>query len=355
MAVASVSAAPNHKIWFFSPTIDILCLGGLSILFLLPFMLEGMYAQPALWVSHAILIGSILVNWPHYTATYYRVYRHWDEVQKYAFEAIWVPVVLIALGFASLYSTSTLAPWYCLGYLFFSGYHYSGQTYGISMIFSGKSGFQLNTWQRWCVLIPVFSAYAYPMVRSNVVGEAQKPFWDIFIPVLGFPAFLAEWTLVIFYTGLALYLGLNIYLAKTRKRTLPTIVHILVAAHIIWHSLGSMYVNFGAFTAFFHCLQYLIITSYFHFKEVSRSQTPQPIRDSIGYLRTRIFGRYYLTLILVGILMFMLVPRMIEGAGLASYTLSMAIVISFINMHHFILDGAIWKLRKPEVGQPLMS
>ena len=42
-----------------------------------------------------------------------------------------------------------------------------------------------------------------------------------------------------------------------------------------------------------------------------------------------------------------------EGAGAA--LMAAAVGLSFLNLHHFLMDGRVWKLRKPEVGKVMMQ
>ena len=363
MAVANPDALkPTGKIWFFNPLVDFLCLGGITYFFIWLFDMSNALPihPPALikntaWIPVTTFVGSILVNYPHYAATYYRVYRKSSEVKKYAFEAIWAPLFLIVLGAVALFSPAGFAPWYALAYVITSGYHYSGQTYGISLICTGKSGLRLNAWQKWCIIVPVYACYLYPTIRGNTPDGEQVLFYGIQIPSLNIHPMLAPLMLNIFYAGVAMYVAMNLYFWLVQKKRLPGIVHVVVGAQVIWYSVGSMVPGFFNFVPFFHCLQYLVITSYFDFKEVITGKPEQSLPTPDSYLRSWHFGRYYIIQIVVGSLLFLLMPLLIEGTGLATHALASAVVVSFLNIHHFVLDGAIWKLRKPDVGQTLFS
>jgi len=362
MAVLNPAPKSASGLWFFSPTVDLLCLGGITFFFIFLFDTHGALPvglphlfQGIGWVPIATFVGSVLVNYPHYAATYYRVYRRGGEVKKYAFESVWSPLLLAVVGVAALFSPAGFAPWYCMGYILTSGYHYSGQTYGISLIYAGKSGIRFNTWQKWCILLPVYCVYLYPTINGNTPDAKTITFFGVQLPALNIPPVFSVLLLDLFYAGLGLYVILNFYLWFAQKKRLPGIVHVVVFAQIIWYSVGSMVPGFFSFVPFFHCLQYLVITAYFDFKEVLAGHPERIPATSAHYLRSFWFGRYYLWQVIVGSILFLLLPLLISGFGLASLPLAAAVVVSFLNMHHFVLDGAIWKLRKPEVGQPLFT
>ena len=46
-------------------------------------------------------------------------------------------------------------PLYFKLYLLISGYHYSGQTYGIALIFAGKAKLGLNRTDKWLLMAPI--------------------------------------------------------------------------------------------------------------------------------------------------------------------------------------------------------
>jgi tetratricopeptide (TPR) repeat protein len=86
-----------------------------------------------------------------------------------------------------------------------------------------------------------------------------------------------------------------------------------------------------------HCLQYLWVTSYY-------------ARQSDGWNGR---GRYYLKTLASGAAIWTL-PAVFfapDFIGKMTYEGGLALVIAAaVNLHHFILDGAIWKLRSTRIG-----
>ena len=95
--------------------------------------------------------------------------------------------------------------------------------------------------------------------------------------------------------------------------------------------------------AVMHCTQYLWITNYYARREK---------RVEAGAWQ---WQRYFMILILGGLVLFVPGPWLASYALGRDFTLSALILTSLINIHHFILDGAVWKLRDPRVRQLLIS
>jgi hypothetical protein len=53
-----------------------------------------------------------------------------------------------------------------------------------------------------------------------------------------------------------------------------------------------------------------------------------------------------------GAFLFFALPTLAELTG-ASSTFSFAVVATAVQLHHFFVDGVIWKLKNPKVSSPL--
>jgi tetratricopeptide (TPR) repeat protein len=95
--------------------------------------------------------------------------------------------------------------------------------------------------------------------------------------------------------------------------------------------------------AFLHCAQYLGVTAYY----AKREHDP-----AAGAFR---FGRYFLVVILGGVLLWLGSARVLSQAFAVDYGLSFLIMLTLINLHHFVMDGAIWKLRDGRIARLLLA
>ena len=58
-------------------------------------------------------------------------------------------------------------------------------------------------------------------------------------------------------------------------------------------------------------------------------------------------GRFYLLCLALGYLLFQALPGGVEFLG-ATHAESVLLVVAVINLHHFLVDGFIWKLRRDQ-------
>ena len=78
-----------------SPVVDLLCVGGLSLIVLVPLLLSGR--------SDLVLIGAgaqawvaTVINMPHFMASYRLVYRSRETILRHRWASIYVPAILAA-------------------------------------------------------------------------------------------------------------------------------------------------------------------------------------------------------------------------------------------------------------------
>jgi tetratricopeptide (TPR) repeat protein len=119
---------------------------------------------------------------------------------------------------------------------------------------------------------------------------------------------------------------------------LPTVLELTVGYRISQtrYSAGIL--------ALMHSAQYIWITSYY------ARQEARSVSSAVWA-----WPRYFAVLVLGGIALF------VPGPWLASYTLGLDFSVSFlvvtaiVNIHHFMLDGAVWKLRESRVSSLLIG
>ena len=339
--------------WLFGPRVDYLCGGSLTFLIFLPLLVLNVTTPNPAFVNTLVILGNVLVNSPHYAATYYRVYRGKARILEYPVEAVIAPAILAVVAAACFAFPTSLTPWVAFAYLATSGYHYAGQTYGVSMIFLGKSGARLTTLQKRILRTPIYAAYVYSVVKMNVVGSQPSRVLETVVPMLDIPATLLIAAGVAVGMAAVMFLGLNLWFYRRNRRGLPPVVNVIVAAHVVWFTM-TQFPLLIAFVPFLHCLQYLFVTAFFDFKE-QRAQNAEPPLTLAHYFKSTMFFRYYATQVAIGLGLFIFLPFVLTTAGAGPRALVVAVVFSILNLHHFILDGAIWKLRSPTVRQPLIT
>src|SRR5208282_5340596 len=119
---------------------------------------------------------------------------------------------------------------------------------------------------------------------------------------------------------------------------LPTLLELNTASQVPQTRYSS------GILAVLHSAQYIWITSYYQRREARAA----------GQQRWRI-GAYFATLIAGGIALFIPGPWLVSYLFHYDFTTSFLIFVSLVNIHHFILDAKLWKLRDKRVAALLVD
>jgi hypothetical protein len=342
--------------WLFGPWPDLLL--GCGLLYALAFGVflvageEIRAAQPHLLFPLLILALGV----PHYGATLLRVYERRRERRAYLVFSLWATLAIAALFLSSL-RVPLLATFLVTLYLSWSPWHYTGQNYGLAVMFLRRGGVALEPGtKRWLYLSFLLSfLLVFLEMHSDVGGGSDLPVGytsdqgAVFVP-LGIPS---RWAVAI-ATPLSLaYLCALVVVVRRLGRgaawralipagllavsqllwfSLPYAFHLLgVASHLDPLS-WSFRKHYFTWIAAAHFLQYLWVTAYY-------------ARQSGGWHgHARFYGKTLLAGAAPWTLPFLVVGPQAFGPLSADAGLAM-LVASAVNIHHFVLDGAIWKLR----------
>jgi len=356
---ATTLARPANP-WIFRPAIDLLVgCGAWSLpLLALTFYLSQ---RDAVRMSFIFYFLGIFFNQPHYMATVYRAYRTPYDFNRYRFFTVYV-TVFILLTVVVVHLAPALFPWLLTFYLTWSPWHYSGQNYGISMMLARRAGARPTGGDRnliWWSYLASYAVWFLALHNSGTAGQANL----YIIPVPQSIARTGELCFaLVFVVAGGLGHGRLVKQVGLRAMAGPLT---LFATQFLWFLLPEVlrattdlvfpatYSSAGIL-AFMHCAQYLWITSYYARRESTASPDNGQISAATGGAPFR-FGSYYLILILGGIALF--IPGPWVASRLFGYDLveSFFIFAALINLHHFILDGAIWKLRDGRISRLLLG
>src|SRR5437868_10873073 len=90
---------------------------------------------------------AFLCNYPHYMATLYRAYRRPQDFHRYRIFTVHITGLVLFTLLVSHFYASAL-PWIFTLYLTLSPWHYSGQNYGLFMMFARRAGAEPSENQR---------------------------------------------------------------------------------------------------------------------------------------------------------------------------------------------------------------
>lgn len=292
--------------------------------------------------THAL---TFLFNDAHTAATWLRMYANKESRQRFRLHSTWLLIPSFGLVAVSLYVPSVSAAMVKL-YVLWVVQHYIAQTYGLMMIYSGRSGFVMTTaTKRWLkISISLLTIWGVSLqlspyqLRSFLIAI---PVWEV----------VPEWGVKIL-TGL-LSGSLVMFAAALAEQTMQakkfppwTILLLFVSIVVFITARGSLAQALWIFVPpFFHGSQYLIVSGVFHMRERGIGAKPALVKNGIAYL---------VSASVLGFLAYEFAPAILDSSG---FPASLAAIFSPMNFHHFLSDRAMWKLRDPKtravvVGRP---
>ena len=214
-------------------------------------------------------------------------------------------------------------------------------------MYTHRSGMLLSagekTCLRWICLLPFLRAVINPNDTSvvEVMGVRGLPWL--------FPDTLFGNSVVVdLLSGLValmtpLIFVLPVAFAFYRRTRLPLLGLVLVLINSLW-LVGFTYFEGAVWATVAHSIQYLMIVSYAHAQDSARSST-SPIRPGLHG------AVFYLVSIVLGVPLFVGLPVVVQALGgwlgqpwSMVHCVTMTVVA--INLHHFIVDGSIWRSKK---------
>jgi len=328
--------------WYFvHPWVDTLCVGGLSILAFAGAMMSpwGSTSGPLPNALALALALQWIINWPHFSATSYRLLRSPENRREFPLTTYLIPVFVAAAVVVSLQSPQSVAPYFIKFFMLWSPYHFTAQSLGICLLYSRRAGYAISTTERRALSMFLFGTFLVSTAQAETYLQSLS-FVGIVYPSLGIPWQLVAVLKLLMYVG-----GLQFLLSASQRYLrgdrLPFIVPIVAVAQYVWFVVGIYAPSFYVFVPVFHALQYLLIAWVMELKEHRSGRTTGQITAVWGIVN-----------VLGGAGLFWALPRAVAFFGV-SLDLATAVLIAGIQIHHFFVDGVIWKLRNPRVANPL--
>jgi len=355
--------------WLFGPVPDLLLGCGLGYVLLLAAFLAAGVERSSVAALGVVPLISILTGTPHYGATLLRVYETRAERRKYAFFAVWVTAFVWALFYFGLYS-ALLGSLLLTLYLSWSPWHYTGQNYGIAVMFLRRRGVPLEARTKRLLYLSFVLSYGLTLLALHGAVDAgtyssvgpykggtfqlmrlgiPSPYWEVAFALVG-----------IGYLGTLVGASVALLRVASPRSLLP--VAVLALTQMLWFvapvaarqwgilgPAGPLSTDLTAYAFFWvatgHSVQYLWITTYY--AAGSRTYGPR----AFYLLKTLVAGSFIWS-----------VPGLIYGLSVEGGPLGgvarggdvFVLLASVVNLHHFILDGAIWKLRDGRVARVLI-
>jgi tetratricopeptide (TPR) repeat protein len=343
------SATAPSTPWIYGPWLDLIVgCGGWSA----PLLAIAMWLTPGTTHGWAVAfyLLALAFNYPHFMATVYRAYHTHADFEKYKFFTLHLTLVLALTG-VLVHLAPTLLPWLFTLYLCWSPWHYTGQNYGLMMLFARRGGASVGPAERRWLRAAFIASYLMLLASFETGGSSDALVLSLGIPskftmpvrlVLG--GAFAIFTLLGFdrlvrdHGWKAMAPPVTLALTQFFWFVLPTLIEMRSASRIPETRYSS------GILALMHSAQYLWITSYYQRREAKAA----------GKSAWKLAG-YFLTLVAGGIALFIPGPWLVSRIFHFDFTSSFLIFTAIVNIHHFLLDGALWKLRDSRIASLLID
>jgi tetratricopeptide (TPR) repeat protein len=345
-----------------SPGVDIICGGALSAVVIGVFLAYA-GGQTAQWTEQIdvgeIMLTNILINWPHFLASYRVLYRSRDNVKRHPWVAVVLPLLLLAVfvygvctadqnspelaGLANQTMIDVLFPFAVI----VLAWHYTGQSWGMTCSFAFLGGVRMDLTDRRLIRSG-FRA----MLVFHILWVLQGPdllfLLDFIYPGLAAitVAIYSHWMYVFATTFL---LGAMGFVRMACRSNALTAVKSAVPwmATYLWYLLIFYYPQMFFVLQIAHAFQYLIFPM-----RVEMNQYREKSKATGSSVLWHTF-LYYGVLVFLGAIVFdgvMAISRPYDPHRQLSHLLGFA-----INVHHYFIDGVIWKIRNPDVRKDLFG
>jgi hypothetical protein len=344
---AAVDTRPPAPRAMMVPWLDAAAVGGISLV-LLP-LIVLFVARPLRASGSGLVLLGVLFNWPHFIASYRLLYATGESVRRYRAASIYVPAALTGYALFAIavwHSHPLYANLLALGAGVYLARHYTGQAWGMMASFAHVGGTSfapgerrmfragLNVLMVWHAIWALHQSMAL-VAPSLVAPVARLYIWTIWLP------------------GLALMVGL-VGMGRFLRRTghaPPGRVLLPWAAIHVWYV--AMAIEPGALfvVQIAHGLQYLMFPLRVEMNRAHVTNGQQWRKSAL------LLGVW----ILVGLAVFEGLEPLYRlgfeaagGRGPLPVVVS-SVIIAAIAIHHYFIDGALYKLRNPEVRRDLFA
>ncbi len=333
---------------FVSPLFDLLLIGGGLTLPLLAWLLWA--PESAGEVSRrAMPFAALLVTQAHFAASTVRLYTKPGAFQSFPFLTMVLPVLTFAVltGFVAFAQDWG---WHLFTlYASWSPFHYAAQTFGLASMYCFRSGCQLDSGERRLLRATCLMPFLWSFLAGTPTGVGLG--W--FVPMSALssqPWLLQLWQDAVDATRILTFaapLGLWLWIARRSRASepgrearpgLPLVSLLLIVTNGIWWVVfNDDYFNAFIWATIFHGLQYLAVVAIFHVRE-------QTARPGNRHGRSWHVATLYAACVGLGYLLFQCWPLFYVPLGWGR-TESLYLVVAMINIHHFVVDAFIWRVR----------
>ena len=338
--MASSKRVDSRPAAIISPVVDLLLVGGLSLIVFIPLLLTGRTDLVLIGASAQAFIAGV-INMPHFMASYRIVYRDRESILKHKWASIYIPTILIGFIGLALWEAQT-SPVLVIALVTVSGtylaWHYTGQVWGMMASFAYLEGVSFQKDERFLIRtgLRILLAWHLAWFLYTQLRDPSR--------VEGLYRVVSVGTIIAFVLGA---MGLSRLKRRTGKWP-PLRAVVAWLAIFAWYAMMARDPKAIFWIQMAHAIQYLAF----------------PVRVEMNRAERGSLGRhmivYGVALMAVSVVVALVVPKALMGAvdnifGEESGKSATILVLVFINIHHYFTDGVIWKISNPDVRKELFA
>lgn len=359
--------------YLFSPLIDFLCLGGGSLLLIVPFLFLNVEAlKPS--VAATFLFLAHFINSPHFAHSYQIFYRNFGNKafgntypphlrNRYVVAGIVVPLALVAFFAISAASGSARALGFGFNIMaFFVGWHYVKQGYGMIVVDSVLKKNFFSDQDKTILTINAYLCWVLSWAALNK-AIAERDLYGLTAYSFPVPGLLV--TILAIATVITSAIALTVIYRRWQSGkafplngTLAYLVTLYV--WVLFPALVAPAAFVGLMvlaTPAAHSIQYLVVVWRYQLNVERESPRPTERFSLFTKPASRLFY-FFMFGVVVSFSAFWIVPITLDllvGYDRAVFGSQMFLFMFaiFINVHHYFLDNVMWRRENPDVAKHL--
>jgi hypothetical protein len=303
-----------------------------------------------------VLLLEMLLNWPHFTASWVLLYGSRETYDRHRWAAVHVPIALVAYGAFALAMADRTRLFLDLSGLVTSCYlavHYTGQTWGMVATSTFLEGMPVVPLERRLLRASLWIFLAWQVAWNlHFFGFFTAPSLVHLGPD---PALLtALFRGMTAITPLAIVLGVAGFALLRRRvgRALPARVYVPWLAMCLWYVALGRYPNAIYWVQLSHATQYMLFPIRVEENRFT-ARHPDPSATGGGSKLALHMALYLGGIVAAGWLIYAGVESVTPASGPLKHLAFM--VSNIVNIHHYFTDGVVWKIRNPAVRRELFA
>ena len=358
------TASSRRSPWVVSPVFDMLFVaGGLPIILIavnvlltgwqLPEPVPGGQTQYSELLLSLVLVGQHLFANSHNVATYLRIWGSEEDRDRFYFYRTWLVAAFFLLFVWGLYSPAATGA-FVYFFLMAVFWHYAAQSYGVALIYCYKRDYILSQIEKRVMKLCMTSLSAFAILRiASFRNFSPYEWYGVPMPFFGpLPSIFFHTAAVTFALSVIAfaYVIAAKFIREGKIFPLPSLMVLLAVVALGMSESSTNAMLWFYIPPFFHGTQYLAICLSYALKERGDVET-----ISLGKLfSSPLAGRLFVTTVVMGAFLYVVIPRTFEHFGF-NYAMVAGLVLATVNIHHFLTDAAIWRLRDPRCREILLA